>query len=47
MSEMGGQQRSYKNRRREGEVTIDYTPDKKSKKYPNNSGEYVDYEEIK
>jgi hypothetical protein len=46
MSEMRNNQQSYKNNKREGEVTIDYIPENK-KQYPNNSGDYVDYEEIK
>jgi len=48
MSEMNKQQRAYNDaqRKREGEVTIDSKPEKK-KKYSKNSGEYVDFEEIK
>ncbi len=48
MSEMHDQQQAYynKQRKREGEVTIDVKPDRK-KKFSDNSGEYVDFEEIK
>ena len=48
MSEMRRNQQSYKNynQQREGEVTIDYEP-KNKKRYSNNSGDYVDFEEIK
>lgn len=34
------------NPKREGEVTIKYTPNDK-KKYPKGNGDYVDFEEIK
>jgi hypothetical protein len=48
MSDMNEQQKAYYNaqRKREGEVNIDVKPEKK-KKYSKNSGEYVDFEEIK
>ncbi len=48
MSEMDQRQQSYnkQKQRREGEVTIDYKK-KNKKQYSNNSGEYVDFEEIK
>jgi hypothetical protein len=48
MSEMEQRQQSYnkKKQRSEGEVTIDYKP-KNKKQYSDNSGEYVDFEEIK
>ena len=48
MSEMHQQQQSNNNsqRKREGEVTIDAKPERK-KKFSNDSGEYVDFEEIK
>ena len=48
MSEMEQRQQAYNKRKqqREGEVTIDYTP-KNKKRFSNNSGEYVDFEEIK
>jgi hypothetical protein len=35
-----------KNRKKEGEVTIDYSPDNSSKQKPI-KGEYVDYVEVK
>jgi hypothetical protein len=48
MSEMQDQQQAYYNKqqKREGEVSIDVKPDKK-KKFSKDSGEYVDFEEIK
>ena len=48
MSDMNSQQQAYKNaqKKREGEVTIDAKPENK-KKYSKDSGEYVDFEEIK
>lgn len=32
--------------KKQGKVTVDYTPGKKSKKDNNEIGEYVDYEEV-
>lgn len=46
MSEMHQNQQTHYNRKREGEVTIDVKPDK-NKNYRKDSGEYVDFEEIK
>jgi hypothetical protein len=48
MSDMHqNQQAQYNNqKKREGEVTIDVKPEK-GKTYPKDSGEYVDFEEIK
>jgi hypothetical protein len=48
MSEMQQNQDNYRPRqqRREGEVIIDLKPSEK-KKYPDNTGDYVDFEEIK
>ncbi|HEY4785246.1 MAG TPA: DUF4834 family protein [Bacteroidales bacterium] len=47
MSEMHQSQQAYYNaqQKREGEITIDNKPDKK-KRYSQNTGEYVDFEEI-
>jgi hypothetical protein len=47
MSEMGQQFNQQPPQSREGEVTIEGTPAGKKKKYPKDSGEYTDYEEIK
>ncbi len=47
MSEMQQNQQAYSSqKKREGEVTIDVKPDKK-KRYSEDTGEYVDFEEIK
>jgi hypothetical protein len=48
MADMQQQQQAYYNRQHksEGEVTIDVKPDKK-KKFSKDSGDYVDFEEIK
>lgn len=48
MEDMQRQQQAYydNQRKRDGEVTIDAKPDKK-KKFSKDSGEYVDFEEIK
>lgn len=48
MSDMQREQQDHYNsqRRREGEVTINNNPSTK-KKYPKDTGEYVDFEEIK
>jgi hypothetical protein len=48
VSEMHQQQQSYQNhnRNREGDVTIDATKDGK-KKYSKDTGEYIDFEEVK
>jgi hypothetical protein len=48
MSEMQQNQENYRPRqqKREGEVIIDLKPSEK-KKYPDNTGDYVDFEEIK
>lgn len=42
----GQQQRNTRTQKKEGEVTIDYSPQKKQPK-SNDSGEYVDYVEVK
>jgi hypothetical protein len=48
MSEMGQNHQSGNKRKqpRDGEVTIDYQP-KNKKQYADDTGEYIDYEEIK
>ena len=47
MSEMQqNQQERTQQKRREGEVTIDFKPEDK-KKSPNKAGDYVDFEEVK
>lgn len=47
-SQMGGQQRKQaRPGRKEGEVTIEYPKDPSKKKSGDDSGEYVDFEEIK
>lgn len=48
MSDMHQNQQAHYNnqKKREGEVTIDVKPEK-GKTYPKDSGEYVDFEEIK
>ena len=48
MSEMQQNQENYRShqQKREGEVIIDLKPSEK-KKYPGNTGDYVDFEEIK
>ena len=48
MSDMQQNQQDYYNaqKKREGEVNIDAKPDSK-KKYPKDSGEYIDFEEVK
>ena len=40
------QREQKKAARREGEVTVDYTPDK-NRKHNKSKGEYIDYEEVK
>ncbi len=41
-------QYSPNNRKREGEIDVDYVPTKKGKSTENfNGGEYIDYEEVK
>jgi hypothetical protein len=40
-----GRQEKTKSRKREGEVTVDYSPQEEKKQ--NNRGDYVEYEEIK
>jgi len=48
MSDMHQNQQASNNKqkKREGEVTIEVKPEK-GKTYPKDSGEYVDFEEIK
>lgn len=43
--QQGGSDFMYEQKKQEGKVTIQ-KPSGKNKKSPNNSGEYVDYEEI-
>jgi hypothetical protein len=46
MTEMHQQQQSYQNNNREGDVTIN-TSENNKKKYSKNTGEYIDFEEVK
>lgn len=46
MGGFSGQQRNTRMNKKEGEVTIDYSPDKKHSKR-NDTGEYIDYVEVK
>jgi hypothetical protein len=43
-SQSGSRQKTY-SRKKEGEVTVDYTPQEGKKQ--NNRGDYIEYEEIK
>jgi len=47
--QMRKQQEQFKRQQREnnGKVKVDYVPPDKSKKFRDNDGDYVDYEEIK
>lgn len=46
MGGFSGQQQRSKVYKKEGEVTIDYSPQKKQQKR-NDAGEYIDYVEVK
>jgi len=41
------QQSYYKQNKPEGEVTVDHIPETKKSRSDNNTGDYIDYEEIK
>jgi len=49
MEEMSGRANNYQHKepRREGEITVDYKPSDKKKRNKKNTGDYVDFEEIK
>ena len=38
--------KNFQKKKNEGEITIDYVP-KKTKKISNDTGEYIEYEEVK